>query len=85
MPKLLVLANLELSLDLPPGADTDAWSRMTERRLMRALRDLARADGRAEGTVQTLEVEAFGYADAAALEAEPATYYYNKREAQENR
>jgi hypothetical protein len=79
MAKLLVLANLELSLELPDDVgDTGELSRATERQLMRALRQLVRKDPRIKGSVETLEFEAFAYASP--LEAEASGYYYNKHE-----
>lgn len=79
MAKLLVLANLELSLELPDDVgDTGELSRATERQLMRALRQLVRKDPRVKGSVETLEFEAFAYASP--LEAEASGYYYNKHE-----
>lgn len=79
MAKLLVLANLELSLELPDDiGDTGELSRATERQLMRALRQLVRKDPRIKGSVETLEFEAFAYASP--LEAEASGYYYNKHE-----
>jgi hypothetical protein len=79
MAKLLVLANLELSLELPDDvADTGELSRLKERQLLRALRQLVREDPRIQGSVETLEFEAFAYSSP--LEAEASGYYYNKHE-----
>jgi hypothetical protein len=80
MPRLLVLANLELSFDLPPGVDADAYARLKERRLLRVLNSLA-SEGEAEGitgSLERLEYESFSYGSK--LEAEPNGYYYNQHE-----
>lgn len=81
MAKVLVLANLELSLELPDDADvgdSGELARQKERALLRALRRLVREDPRVEGSVERLEFEAFTYASP--LEAEATGYYYNKHE-----
>jgi hypothetical protein len=79
MAKLLVLANLELSLELPDDVeDTSEVARQKERALMRALRQLLREDPKVAGSLETLEFEAFSYASP--LEAEATGYYYNKHE-----
>jgi hypothetical protein len=79
MAKLLVLANLELSLELPDDVDdTGELSRQKERQLLRLLRQLVREDPRIKGTVETLEFEAFAYASP--MQEEASGYYYNKHE-----
>jgi hypothetical protein len=85
MAKLLVLANLELSLELPDdfAGDTGELSRQKERQLLRALRQLVREDPKITGSVETLEFEAFAYASP--HEEEAAGYYYNKHEKAEPR
>lgn len=79
MSKLLVLANLELSLELPDDVeDASEVARQKERALLRALRQLLREDPKVKGSLETLEFEAFSYASP--LEAEATGYYYNKHE-----
>lgn len=79
MAKLLVLANLELALELPDdvGESTEV-ARQKERQLLRLLRRLVSEDPRVKGSVESLEFEAFTYASP--LEEEAAGYYYNKHE-----
>lgn len=76
MPKLRVLANLELSIELPEGTDTEEAIRLKERKLLRLLRNLAKEDG--AGELEALELESFTYANE--FEAEPTGYYYNKHD-----
>ena len=45
MARLLVLANLELALECPEGSDPEVHARLTERRLLRALRKIASESG----------------------------------------
>lgn len=80
MPKVLLLANLELSLELPEGADTDEVVRRSERKLLRLLRQLASEGGGpgASGELERLELESFSYANQ--YESEPSGYYYNKHD-----
>lgn len=84
MARLLVLANLELALEFPEGTiDADDLARLTERRLLRALRAVAREHGGVTGSLERLEFESFAYDSA--LESEPKGYYYNKHDAREPR
>jgi len=78
--KLLVLANLELSFELPEGTtvEPEEYARLKERRLLRLLRRLAQEDPEVAGSLETLELEAFAYASE--LQAEATGYYYNKHE-----
>ncbi|MCO5166462.1 MAG: hypothetical protein M9894_08865 [Planctomycetes bacterium] len=79
MAKLLVLANLELALELPDDAgETNELARQKERQLLRLLRRLVSEDPKVKGSVETLEFEAFTYASP--LEEEAKGYYYNKHE-----
>ncbi|RMG08627.1 MAG: hypothetical protein D6731_21490 [Planctomycetota bacterium] len=78
MSRLLVLANLELAFDVPEDVDVEAFARLKERHLLRALRALCREEADAEGTLRRLEYEGFSYDSA--IEAEPRGYYYNKHE-----
>jgi hypothetical protein len=77
MPKLRVLANLELSIELPEGTDTEETIRRKERKLLRILRQLAQEES-GKGELESLELESFTYATA--FEAEPSGYYYNKHD-----
>lgn len=80
MSRLLVLANLELSFDVPPGIDAEEFARLKERRLLRILRSLA-SEGEHEGvggSLERMEYESFSYDSK--LEAEPNGYYYNQHE-----
>ena len=77
MPKLLVLANLRLSFELPEGTDTEEAVRRKERKLLRMLRQLA-SEGVGSGDLERLELESFSYADE--FESEPTGYYYNKHD-----
>ena len=77
MPKLRVLANLELSIELPEGTDTEEAIRRKERKLLRILRQLAQEESTA-GELEALEIESFTYANQ--FEAEPTGYYYNKHD-----
>jgi hypothetical protein len=79
MPKLLVLANLEMAFDIPEGvADPEAVARKKERRLLRLLRKLAAEDPEVAGTLESLEYEGFGYSSD--LMVDSSAYYYNKHE-----
>lgn len=81
MPKLLVLANLELAFEYPEGKHTsEELARKKQRHLLRLLRRLVEEDAASgvKGTVERLELEGFGYADP--LESEPSGYYYDKVE-----
>ena len=79
MPKLLLLANLELSFELPEGVDTDEAVRQHERKLLRMLRRMATEGGPgAVGELERLEFESFSYANQ--YESEPSGYYYNKHD-----
>jgi hypothetical protein len=85
MAKLLVLANLELSFEIPDGiTDSNELARQKEKAILRALRKIAAEDGpRVTGSVERLEIEAFSYASA--LEAEATGYYYNSNDERERR
>ncbi|MGE0710415.1 MAG: hypothetical protein AB7N76_10135 [Planctomycetota bacterium] len=80
MRKVLLLANLELSFEIPDGTgDTDELVQRKERKLMRLLERLAREDQPAvEGSLERLELESFTYEDA--YESDASSYYYNKYE-----
>ena len=80
MSRLLVLANLELSFDVPPGIDAEEFARLKEARLMRVLRSLAAEgeSGGVTGSLERMEYESFSYDSK--LEAEPNGYYYNQHE-----
>lgn len=79
MPKLLVLANLELAFEYPEGHTiAEELARKKERQLLRLLRRLAEEDPDLTGSLERLEFEAFGYSSA--LESEPSGYYYDKVE-----
>ena len=73
MPRLLVLANLEFSFDVPDGSlDGAELLQREERRLLRLLRRFA-AEG--QGSLERLEFEGFAYATR--IEgADPAGYHY---------
>ena len=75
--RLLVLANFELALEIPDGADADELVREKERRLMRMLRRLV-----GDGSLERLELESFAYDSQ--YDAEPSGYYYNKYNKHEN-
>lgn len=81
MPKLLVLANMELAFEYPEGGlSAEELARKKERHLLRLLRRLVEEESETglKGTVERLEFEGFGY--AAPHEAEPSGYYYDKVE-----
>ena len=77
MRKVLLLANLELSFELPEGSgDPEELVRRKERRLLRMLERLAREDEPAiEGSLERLELESFTYDDV--YESDASSYYYN--------
>lgn len=78
MPKLLVLANLELSFEFPEGTQSaEELARRKERQLLRLLRRMVEEEG-LTGSLERLEFEGFGYAEP--HEAEPSGYYYDKVE-----
>ncbi len=84
MRKLLVLANLELSFDVPEGnLPGEQLLRAKERRLLRLLQQLVDEDPALEGVIERLEFEGFSYASAEANE--PTGYYYNERDEREKR
>ena len=78
MPRLLILANLELAFEIPDGADisADAFVRLKERRLLRVLETLAGEHPKITGSLEQLEYESFSYASE--HRGEPSGYYYNK-------
>lgn len=84
MAKLLVLANLQLTFEVPGDASpaevaaAETLVRRKERRLLRALRALCEEDPAIKGSLEQLELEAFTYASE--LQAEATGYYYNKHE-----
>jgi hypothetical protein len=91
MAKMLVLANLELSLELPDGAEGDVVARAKERAILRALEKIVReeaapakdakpAPGKATGSVESFEFEAFTYTSDLGPAGEASGYYYNKTE-----
>lgn len=78
MAKLLVLANLELSIEIPDGTpSTEELSAAKERALHRLLRRFAREE---KGSLETMEFEAFAYTSDLADQGEASGYYYNKHE-----
>jgi hypothetical protein len=85
MAKLLVLANLELSFEIPDGVDVESneLARLKERAILRALKKIVQDDARITGSVERLEIEAFSYASS--LEAEATGYYYNTNDERERR
>lgn len=79
MPKLLVLANVELAFEFPEGTvGAEELARKKERRLLRLLRLLAQEEPGVAGSLESLEIEGFAYASA--LEGESTGYYYNKHD-----
>lgn len=86
MAKMLVLANLELSLELPDGAEGDVIARAKERAILKALERIVREDAAgkeqkpAKGSVESLEFEAFTYTSDLGPAGEASGYYYNKTE-----
>ena len=79
MPRLLVLANLEFSFDIPEGKfEGEEFARLKERRLLRALRKLATEHPGIEGSLERLEFESFSYANK--HQGESTGYYYNKHD-----
>ncbi len=79
MPRLLVLANLELAFDIPEGKfEGEAFARLKERRLLRALQRLVNEHPEVEGSLERLEFESFSYASK--YEGESTGYYYNKHD-----
>ena len=80
MPKLLVLANLELSFEFEEGElMSEELVRQKERRLLRLLRRLAReGEPAVSGSLERLEFESFTYADH--FESDSSGYYYNKHD-----
>lgn len=78
MPRLRLLANVELTCELPEGIDPDEAVRRKERQLLRLLRELAAEGVGASGDLERLEIEGFSYANE--FEAEPSGYYYNEHD-----
>lgn len=74
MPKLLVLANLEFSFDIPEGdLSGEELLQLKERRLLRLLRRFAN-EGQGEGKLERLEFEGFSYRSS--VGGDPAGYHY---------
>lgn len=90
MAKMLVLANLELSIELPDGAEGDVVARAKERAILRALEKIVRdeapakdakpAPAKTSGSVESFEFEAFTYTTDLGPAGEASGYYYNKTE-----
>lgn len=80
MPKLLVLANLELNFEFPEGtANPDELIRRKERKLLRLLKRLATEDEpEIAGTLERLELESFTYDNH--YESDSSGYYYNQHD-----
>jgi hypothetical protein len=80
MPKLLVLANLELSFEFDEACiNSEELVRAKERRLLHLLRKLAReGEPGIEGSLERLEYESFTYHNE--FESDSSGYYYNKHE-----
>ena len=83
MSKFRVLANLELSIELPEEADIGDSMRRTERKLLQALRRLIAESETGKGELERLALEGFGYANE--FEAEPTDYYYNEHDSRASR
>jgi hypothetical protein len=84
MAKLLVLANLELTFDVPEGGlSGEQLLRAKERRLLRLLQQLVAEDPQLAGSLERLEYEGFSYASPEG--GEPTGYYYNEHDERERR
>lgn len=78
MARMLVLGNFELTLgEIPEGQDAEQVIRAMEREILTFLQRLSAGDGHG-GSVESLELESFGYAPE--QDGSASQYYYNKFE-----